>query len=778
MSYNLTNEYLQLVDELVDDYNIPKHIIYSLLAYVKPLYRSDLENNYSTPMVWIGMCIVFASLVCILAMVADLLHGIRSRKLWFPCKYFRMNAAFLSIMFVAMKLPVDLSGVIPGDMDEAGKLGSIAFMCTMMANILPSLATMGSNELLSNITALCVLVFTLVLNVCIQIQSGVVSYNEDSVMQMISPKYDVQSPGISKHRNTLLATIYMTLLVVLLIIHVCSSLAILKSKKIIELKYRQGHNIASKDIQQSSEEVLTVEKLQKHVRNHWIMAESGSPQFIIACFHTTSASGVICVLVILLHTLTMSWIMKDILRKDYNSDYSWSMLVILIVQSIGVVIGTVAPLSRCFAILNFKVSLQMISKHFKLFEVESYWTQKLYDWKHASIRLPLRSDKLKGVTQILKRLTLSFCIELQEGVVVVCKIIALIPFSLMLCVLYCSKSVKAVFCSAGQKTDNLEPSKDLRAYVLQLEDEIELAERTMEGLTKSVNQLIQKGEENQPNNLIKLILEKPTCGFQGVKMFDNMDHDQVPSSVLKVEYQDCWSIPLVTLTTIATSLPKIEKKEVDSLLKSVREGFVYVTHVEENLNATDDYATLQEAARTLWQEVDVYHKWLGYKLQDPALQENRAGQIVEWFRDTAKRIIHTKDDTEGGNEISIHGGTCKDECISRSICVNSMYGITTTILRTYQTNIDDKVSQKKLFDNLSSMITDVMAACLTNLPQVITMKCHTGVIEKREGNVKHAAQLLGETTQIIKTLQDHGIPRMNSSDLPFMGKWRAYLVEP
>ncbi|KAJ0745368.1 hypothetical protein HanPI659440_Chr10g0397931 [Helianthus annuus] len=703
MSYNLTTEYLQLVDELVDDYNIPTHIIYSLLAYVKPLYRSDLENNYSTPMVWIGMCIVFASLVCILAMVADLLHGIRSRKLWFPCKYFRMNAAFLSIMFVAMKLPVDLSGVIPGDMDEAGKLGSMAFMCAMMANILPSLATMGSNELLSNITALCVLVFTLVLNVCIQIQSGVVSYNEDSVMQMISPKYDVQSLGISKHRNTLLATIYMTLLVVLLIIHVCSSLAILKSKKIIELKYRQGHNIASKDIQQSSEEVLTVEKLQKHVRNHWIMAESGSPQFITACFHTTSASGV--------------------------------------------------------------------------FEVESYWTQKLYDWKHASIRLPLRSDKLKGVTQILKRLTLSFCIELQEGVVVVCKIIALIPFSLMLCVLYCLKSVKVVFCSAGQKTDNLEPSKDLRPYVLQLEDEIELAERTMEGLTKSVNQFIQKGEENQPNNLIKLILEKPTCGFQGVKMFDNMNH-QVPSSLLKVEYQDCWSIPVVTLTTIATSLPKIEKKEVDSLLKSVREGFVYVTHVEENLNTTDDYATLQEAARTLWQEVDVHHKWLGYKLQDPALQENRAGQIVEWFRDTAKRIIHTKDDTEGGNENSIHGGTCKDECISRSICANSMYGITTTILRTYQTNIDDKVSQKKLFDNLSSMITDVMAACLTNLPQVITMKCHTGVIEKREGNVKHAAQLLGETTQIIKTLQDHGIPRMNSSDLPFMGKWRAYLLEP
>ncbi|XP_076909508.1 uncharacterized protein LOC143566787 [Bidens hawaiensis] len=738
MGYNYsTNEYLELVDDLVDDYNLPKNIIYSLLRYVKPIYRSDMENKYSAPMPWIGLYIGSASLVCILAMVADLLHGLRSRKLWFPCKYFRMNAAFLAIIFVAMKLLVDRSGVIPGDVDQAGKLGSMAFMCIMMANLLPCLATMGSNELLTNIIALGVLVITLVVNVSIQLATRVVSYKEDvPIIQIISPKYaDVQSLGITKNRNTMLSTVYVTMLLVLLVIHVCSSLAILKSKKVIESKYEQRHNRALEDIQRG---LLTVEKLQMHVTNHWIMAESGSPQFITACFPTTSASGVICAFITVLHTLTMSWIIKAGLMKDYNSDYSWSMLVILIVQSVGVVIGTVAPLSRCFAILSFKVSFKIIAKHFNVFEVESYWTHKLYVWKHASI-------------QTLKRLTISFCIEFQEGIVVVCKIISLIPFSLMIFVLYCLKSV--VFSSSEQ-------NKDLRAYALQLEDEMELAERTLQRLSKSVKQLIKKGEKSQPNNLMKLILER-SYGFQGVKCFDHIDHD-VPS---KVEYQDCWSLPVVTLTAIAVSLPKIEKKEVDSLLKSVREGLVYVTLVEENLNATHDYVTIQQAAETLWQEVDVHHKWLGYKLKDHAFQDIRAGQIVEWFGDTARNIVYTED-------------ISKDDSISMSVCANSMYRISKTILLTFQTDIDDKVNQKNIFDNLSSMIADIMSACLTNLPQVIITKCHTSVIEKSEASVQYAAQLLGETTQIIKTLQDRGIPSMNPGDLSFIDKWRAYLGDP
>ncbi|KAJ0816163.1 hypothetical protein HanPI659440_Chr00c19g0734321 [Helianthus annuus] len=142
---------------LINNYNISENITDSLFVYVDSITRSELENHFSAPMFWIGMYIALASLVCILTMVADLLHGFRSRKLWFPCKYFIINAAFVTIISVAMKLPVDLTGSMPGFVDKTAKLGSMAFMCTMMANLLPCLATMGNNELLSNIIALCVL---------------------------------------------------------------------------------------------------------------------------------------------------------------------------------------------------------------------------------------------------------------------------------------------------------------------------------------------------------------------------------------------------------------------------------------------------------------------------------------------------------------------------------------------------------------------------------------------------------------------------------------------
>ncbi|KAF5795186.1 hypothetical protein HanXRQr2_Chr08g0336711 [Helianthus annuus] len=115
-------------------------------------------------MVWIGIYIAIPSLFCILPMVADLLHGFKNKKLWFPCKYFTLNAASLTVIAVAMKLPVDLNNSMAGVVGQAAKFGSMAFMCTMMANLLPSLATMDIKELRSNVIALAVLVIIRILS--------------------------------------------------------------------------------------------------------------------------------------------------------------------------------------------------------------------------------------------------------------------------------------------------------------------------------------------------------------------------------------------------------------------------------------------------------------------------------------------------------------------------------------------------------------------------------------------------------------------------------------
>ncbi|KAJ9554759.1 hypothetical protein OSB04_009373 [Centaurea solstitialis] len=752
MDSNAPFHLLQVSKQLESCTSLPKELISSLEGLV---YESYEASRFSKPMLWVGIYMALASLLCVLALMADLLHGLRNRKLWFPCKYFTINAASLTVIAIAMKLPMDLNNSMPGKVDQAAKLGSMAFMCTIMANLLPSLSTMDNKELLTNIIALGVLVITLVVNVCIQIKTGVVSFIESG------RAIHLVGRGTNLHA---IAIIYAVLLMMLLIIHTCTSLAILKSKQILEPKYQARYQMALKD-QELQQGKLTVEKLKQHVRNCWIMEGTSSPQFMTACSTTSSASGVICAISTAIHILIMLVVSSDMM--DYGSDYKWSILVILITQFIGVMFGSVAPISRCFASLSFKLSIKWICNHIKVFKVESYWTQTLSDWKHSSLPSPFHNRKCKIVIQKLKILILTFLVGFQKGVVVTCKMIGLVPIFFVIIVFYCRQWLKVMLdasCIAiGESVRQLEQNKDLSKYVLQLEEDMEFAEKTLKGILKSVNRVIQQAEKHQPKHLLKL-LEK-SRGFEGVERYNS--HHVPPLS--GEESLDCWSLPLVTLTTIAISLPNIQNDIVDSLLSSVSEGLVYVKFVEESFNTTDDYVSIQKAAKTLWLEVEIYHQWLGNKLQKPAHQVNTVQQILQWFRDAAKNLVAEVQsmDIEGRN----------DDSISKSISANSMYRITQTILLSYHANID-QVSHEELFEQLSSTISDILAACLTNLPQVIAIKCHKSEIEKREASVHAAAQLLGETAQIINSLEDRELPSLNQNELPFIDKWSAYLKHP
>ncbi|CAH1452452.1 unnamed protein product [Lactuca virosa] len=773
MDSNLLNKYhqfqLQNTDEQFELLKVSCN--YTATVYLfhwrKLVYKLDNQNLYSKPMPWIGMYIAFASLLCIFAMMADLLHGLRNRKLWFPCKYFTLNAASLTVIAVAIKLPMDLTNLMPASVDITAKFGSMCFMCTMMANLLPSLATMNSKELVANIIALVVLVITLVGNVCIQIHTGILDYYEDDYVFPETSGYAY----VNFHPSGSSALISVVTLLMMLIIYVCSSLAILKSKQILETKYQASHQttLMDQELQQPGR-LLTVEKLKQHVSNYWVMAETGSPQFMTACFATTSAAGVICALSSGLHTSFVIVNFKKIAEHKYNSDYRWSMPVIFMIQFIGVILGTIAPVARCFAALRFKLSVKWIWKQVNVCKVESYWTQKLYDWKQSNITFLSSSRNCKIVIQNLKILSLSTFIGFQKTVVVACKIITTIPIFFVICVVYCLrcwKWLKAMFSASsimpGQNPAQLGKDKDLRRYVLQLEDDIDFAERTLKSISKSVNRLIRKAEKQQPNNLMKLLAE--SSGFEGVEKFDSQ---HVPP-LLSKEYLNCWSLALVTLTTIAMSLPNIQKNLLDCLLiTGVREGLVYVTFVEESLNASDDHVCIQKAAKKLWLEVDIYHKWLGNKLQNHDPQVKKAGQILQWLRDTAKNMVIEMKGTSNG----VPDDNSKCKCIS----ANSMYRITETILLSYHSNID-QLSQEELFVQLSLMIADILSACLTNLPHVILMKCHTSAIEKREASIQAAAQLLGETTQIINTLQERELPSLSSAELASIEKWRAYLMD-
>ena len=94
---------------------------------------------------------------------------------------------------------------------------------------------------------------------------------------------------------------------------------------------------------------------------------------------------------------------------------------------------------------------------------------------------------------------------------------------------------------------------------MQLQGDMELAERTLKGITKSFNLVIRKGEKQQSKNLMKLLEE--SSGFEGVGKYNNHRIPPLPAE----EYLGSWSLPLITLTAIVISLPKLQNDIIDRL---------------------------------------------------------------------------------------------------------------------------------------------------------------------------------------------------------------------
>ncbi|KAK3003452.1 hypothetical protein RJ639_018153 [Escallonia herrerae] len=294
--------------------------------------EEDDQNSFSAPMPWIGIYVAAVSLVCSVAMAADAYRGFRQRKLWFPCKFFGLNAASLTLFAVAMKLPVDLSSSKEGGPDQLAKLSSTAFMCTIIGNLMPSIGPMDNRGVLLNVIAVGILVLTIFVNVCIQLTTHVIN----------TSKYDIAG----EHVMTML---FMLLLLVILSF---SALAVPISKRILELKYRDMHKTISTEEPKESNK-SSVEILKDVVKKYWLMAETGSPQFVMALSATSSASGAICLVVaiLLVNAEFRMWSSSEEAGVT-NSDYRGSTFLILWIQSIGVIVGTIAPTFRWFTASN------------------------------------------------------------------------------------------------------------------------------------------------------------------------------------------------------------------------------------------------------------------------------------------------------------------------------------------------------------------------------------------------------------------------------------------
>ncbi|KAL4560018.1 hypothetical protein LXL04_032166 [Taraxacum kok-saghyz] len=711
---------------------------------------------------WVGLYVFLASLVCTLAMAADVFTGFRQRKLWFPCRFFTINAASITLIAIATKLPVDLST----DMSASKSIG-IIFLVTMIANFLPSLGLMNEKELLMNMTAFGLLIITIIVNVWIQcntIDGFSYTYGSLPVASWNG------SAGFNIYFGTVVQPLLFTLPMFMLI---CSFLGLFSvalivpaSRKLLQHRYKELQRLDSSN---DHEEInFSSRGLIRYVKKYWMMAETGDPQFAVACSPVSSAFGVICLCFVCIlfyfFVFVDGWIqiismgvIDGFVRK---SEYKWSMRYICISQSVGVIVGSIAPVFRCLsAISHFSLSRKWSVSHLNVFIVEKYWTQILQDWKRIHVRFGIPGRNGKKIFHSIKNMILNIFIGIQITIVVTCKTVCVIPrYFLILftwCWYFCNSLVKRYKEPNSSDSDEVPDLEEYIGYVVQTEAEGQLSKRILRNSFNSITRLLHECEE--PRNLLKL-LNKST-GFYGVIYFDN---DEVPP-LHREEIQNCWSLVTVTLTAIAISLPNISNDCVKGLLAGMSEAIKFVTHIEGSLNTNGEMVKARKTAKDVWIEVELYSRWLQIDLQKKSRQGETSGKILQWLGDEAVEIVKQFNRSKIGS---------LDHSISNLIASNSMYRCSQTLLR-HCNEQEIWPTNEELFDYISIMIADLLCACFTNLPRVIILKCHADAIEKREDSIRTAAQLLGESKKILEILEARKLPNLDLESMAYIDKWHV-----
>ncbi|XP_004516826.1 uncharacterized protein [Cicer arietinum] len=686
------------------------------------------DTKFSKPMPWIGIYIASASLICLISMSADL---------------------------IKVKLSVDLNTPMPHRHDQLSKLTSSSLICTIMANSMPSLGVTQNNETMMNVVAMAILVITMIVNICIQFVTGVIY------------EFWVEHAVI------------MFLMLILLMIMTSSALSLPKMKHYLELRYKINEEALKESSKQKYQEFdsKVVDRLRDELMKFWMMAHTSSPQFLLGRSVSCTASGAFCVMSTLtlaeamLRSYLMSWSVKFC---SGECDYKWSIILILIVQVAAVGVGTIAPAFRWFVAVKYRCPNVRKRSCKRIFQVEGYWTDRLVVIRESPISFRIRNRQCRKLAHDVKLVWLCFCIKLQMWMVRLCKAAQYVSIFPMCWILgFCEyfknwKSFGSSVSSLGSGT-----KQDLRRFILHLEGEEELVEVMMKDNWDATHHWVQQGEKKQPKLVIEL-LEKCSIlqGFKGVGEFDC---DKIlPLDGLEVPYS--WSLPLVTLASIIVALPNTKECLVKKLMSTLNEGLPYVKFIENNIDKDGKLIKLRKASEIVWLGADLYKKWLGVDLHKLSLENKSPKETLETLAEYSK------------TRFKKYKAKYHHLCVKLSpsswpvklLASNSMYRISKTILLLNHDIIRDHTSER-VFDAMVMMISDILGACFTNLPHVISIKCLNSGIEEREDSIRQAVYILGKTKTIIEMLEKRAFPSVdfcrgtNIEDWRLMHKQNSFL---
>ncbi|MED6163488.1 hypothetical protein PIB30_080409 [Stylosanthes scabra] len=162
------------------------------------------------------------------------------------------------------------------------------------------------------------------------------------------------------------------------------------------------------------------------------------------------------------------------------------------------------------------------------------------------------------------------------------------------------------------------------------------------------------------------------------------------------------------------ALPNMDMISVKKLMGDLSEGLYYVKFIESNIDKEGKLIKVKRAAETVWHGVDLYGKWLDVDLFNLSDQSKSPRETLETLAEDAKERY--------GKFKAKYRDICNREPPSslpiEVLASNAMYRISHAVLLNYR-SIEDLTSEI-LFDGLTGTISDILGACLTNLPYAIS----------------------------------------------------------
>ncbi|KAH6824287.1 hypothetical protein C2S53_011784 [Perilla frutescens var. hirtella] len=689
-------------------------------------FDSAVQKQLDEAMPWVGLYIAAANAVCTLAIAADAINGFRQKKLWFPCKCTSLNAASLTVLAVAMKLPMDLNTVmIKSQTDAIAKFASISFLSTTVSNFMPSLGSMNDKEVLANVVGLGILVITIIGNVGIQIVELQHFLKRGNVIG------DIMFPSI--------------LMLVSLTTFISLAVTVPTTKRGLKsmIEEKQKAALEEEEVMLCGEPHynLKIDDQRRHMMKYWVMAESGNPQFVMSRSVVCTASSMICwfsyIIIILVHILYGT---KAIAPGE--SPYGIYTKWIVNIQSIGMFITVSVAMLRWLTAVMFRCSATSSNCFKKEVNMEDYWIQTLNEWRDSFSGVQIEVNRWWKYVLDVKWCVLTFCIGLQIFVVLVSKILVFFSAMIVSPFQFCFSHIKKL----GRHASGSDTSTDfdLSRYVLLLDGEAELPIGFVKSMCRKADNMIQTGRKKQPSSLVSLL--QKSINFNGVGQFNNR---QIPSLLFQ-DPPDCWTMQVVTLTSIAIALPNIELHQRKQLLSSVTEGLSLAKIVEKTLYTRAQPKNIGKVASVTWAELLLYSKWLGIDLTRAFLSCKNSKEVIQELANKAEGIVmefkrEVRDPIVEENPINWP---------VKVVAANSMYRICQSIL--VSSSIEE--TTEEMLDRLTVMIADILAACLSNLPYAITKMCHQNSIEKRENSVHEAFLLLGKTEKVVELVRQQQRP--------------------